>query len=164
MKSSTFVISLLLSLALIFSITEIVLTSILLSRSKKPGFSEAIELIDKISVPLDDIQELVTGLSNFLKRNQNSSIISIAYLLFFNSLDFVFLFFVFLSAVTKLKVRSGVEISIIGIVLTLKIIVYTLLLVYRYIASKGLELSSAIIGYINSVVLLGTFCYKIISN
>ena len=175
MKNSNFVIYLLLSFALTLSVIEVVLTSILLSRSQRHRFEEIIDAIYNVekylslakspfTLELSIVKQLLNTAKSFLENDQNVSKISIAYLLVFNSLDFVFLFSVFISEATKLKIRKCVEISIIGTVIILKISVYTMLLVYRYIASKGLELSSSIIGYINSAVLIGTFCYKIISN
>ena len=172
MKTSKLAIYILFSLSLIFSVLELTLTSILFSKNKKPETSDNIDLTNKIKDSiknilfdqkhpiLDEIQKLFVENESLKKTNEKLFKLSATYLLLFNSLGVFLISLAFLTMLTKYKGRENFEVSIIGILILLKITVYSLLLVYRYIASKALEVSSAVLGFVNAAALLALLCLK----
>ena len=149
------------STSLALSIAEFALTSILLS---KTGIEEKSKTFEKIKKDIGSVANSVSGKKEPDKPYYNPFRLLVAYLMIIGSLSIILLVLTFWITYTKLKGKKVVELSVIEILIILKIVVYILLLVYRYIASKGLEITSAIVRFINTATLLGLFILKIIYN
>ena len=117
-------------------------------------YKDNIPLISMKIEQVNDINDLVIEFENLNIRDEHLSKFSATYLMLFNFLSILLLCLTFLTTSSKRRMKKKIEILLIGTVAALKIAVYIFLLIHGYIYSERLELSSAVIGFINSVVLL----------
>ena len=125
-------------------------------------YKDNIPLISMKIEQVNDINDLVIEFENLKIRDEHLSKFSATYLMLFNFLSILLLCLTFLTTSSKRRMKKKIKILLIGTVAALKIAVYIFLLIHGYIYSERLELSSAVIGFINSVVLLGLLGLKIV--
>ena len=143
-------------LSLILSGVELILAIILILKVRARSLPDLTGITDQ----LGNLGDALSSNMQFLRGDEHLSKLLVIYLILFACLSIGLLSSTLLDTSDKPKEKNNLGNFIVGTLTILKGMVYTFLLIYRYIASRGLEISIAITGFINSAVLLGFFCLK----